>query len=352
MDLFYERVLRPLFFRLGPERAHEYGRNFLQSLSLIQPGCRLLARLNQTRRVPIELAGLKFPNRVGLAAGMDKDAEFVPAAAAMGFGHVEVGTVTPKAQPGNPQPRLFRYPDCEAIVNRMGFNNRGMEAMAKRLRRLPAPGKRTCVVGVNIGKNKNTPLEGAAADYLSCFEHLADLADYFTVNVSSPNTEGLRELQEKSRLLEILGGLEERNRTRGGRSLPIFLKIAPDLSFRQVGEILEVVAESGVAGIVATNTTISRTALPNGDHFERGGLSGRPLQSRSTDIVRFIAKETGGKLPLIGVGGVHDSASAGEKLDAGAHLIQVYTGLIFRGPTFARTLARALRFHGGRTWMG
>ncbi|MBC2601657.1 quinone-dependent dihydroorotate dehydrogenase [Puniceicoccus vermicola] len=345
MDLFYEKILRPLFFRLGPERAHEYGRNFLQTLSTVQPACRLLAKFTQGRGESIELAGLKFPNHIGLAAGMDKDAEFVPAAAALGFGHVEVGTVTPKPQPGNPQPRLFRYPEHEAIVNRMGFNNHGMEAMGKRLRRLPAPGKRIAPVGVNIGKNKNTALEDAASDYLSCFEHLVDLADYFTVNVSSPNTEGLRELQEKDRLLEILGGLEERNRARKAGTVPIFLKIAPDLTFHQIGEILEVVAESGVAGLVATNTTIGRDSLPAGREYEHGGLSGSPLQLRSTQIIRFISRETGGKLPLIGVGGIHDSASAAEKLDAGAHLIQLYTGWIYRGPFFARTLARSLRFH-------
>ena len=345
MDLFYEKVLRPLFFRLGPERAHEYGRNFLQSLSLLQPVCRLLASANQGRGRSVELAGLTFPNHVGLAAGMDKDAEFVPAAAALGFGHVEVGTVTPKSQPGNPQPRLFRYPEHEAIVNRMGFNNGGMEAMAKRLRRLPAPGKRICPVGGNIGKNKNTALDEAANDYLACFEHLHDLADYFTVNVSSPNTEGLRELQEKGRLLEILGELERRNRERDSGAVPIFLKIAPDLSFHQIGEIIQVVEESGVSGIVATNTTIGRETLPAGVEYERGGLSGAPVRNRSTEIIRFLSRETGGKMPLIGVGGICDSASAAEKLDAGAHLVQLYTGWIYRGPFFARTLARSLRFY-------
>lgn len=349
MDLFYEKILRPLFFRLGPERAHEYGRNFLQTLSMARPACGLLARVNQGKSA-VELAGLRFRNRVGLAAGMDKDAEFVPAAAAMGFGHVEVGTVTPKSQPGNPQPRLFRYPQHEAVINRMGFNNRGMEAMGKKLRRLPPPGKRTCIVGVNIGKNKKTPLEEATGDYLACFQNLADLADYFTVNVSSPNTQGLRELQEKSRLLEILGELQKANRERGEGALPIFLKIAPDLTFRQIGEILEVVGETGMTGIVATNTTISRETLPEAGSFEQGGLSGRPLQARSTEIVRFIARETGGRMPLIGVGGIHDAASAGEKIDSGAHLVQLYTGWIYRGPLFAAHLARALRQTGSPKW--
>jgi len=349
MDLFYEKILRPVFFRLGPERAHEYGRNFLQTLSVARPLCKWMARIHQGS-VPVELAGLRFPNRVGLAAGMDKDAEFVPASAAMGFGHVEVGTVTPKAQPGNPQPRLFRYPQHEAIVNRMGFNNRGMEAMTRRLRRLPPPGHRTCVVGVNIGKNKNTPLDEAAGDYLACYQHLCGLADYFTVNVSSPNTQGLRELQEKERLLEILGELRQANENREGGALPVFLKIAPDLSFHQIAEIIGVVSESGMTGLVATNTTVARDGLPGAHAFEQGGLSGRPLRDRSTDIVRFIAKETQGKMPLIGVGGIHDAASAGEKVDVGAHLVQLYTGWIYRGPLFASHLARALRHCGSSQW--
>lgn len=348
MDVLYEKILRPLFFRLGPERAHEYARNFLQSASLARPLCRVAAGVNQKAGPPVDLFGLRFPNRVGLAAGMDKDAEFVPASFALGFGHVEVGTVTPKGQPGNPQPRLFRYPEYEAVVNRMGFNNRGADAMAGRLRRLPPPGRRPGPVGINIGKNKATPLEDAEGDYLACFRKLADHADFFTVNVSSPNTEGLRELQEKDRLTAILGALRDENRRRGGRAVPVLLKIAPDLSFAQIGGILEVVAATGVAGIVATNTTISREGLPSGD-YERGGLSGRPLARRATDVIRFLSLETGGRLPIIGVGGIRDAASAGEKIDAGASLVQVYTGWIYRGPFFARDLARALRFK-GRPW--
>ncbi|MFP4351281.1 MAG: quinone-dependent dihydroorotate dehydrogenase [Puniceicoccaceae bacterium] len=348
MGSFYERILRPVFFRMDPERAHEYGRNLLQTLSVFQGICRMAARRNQGKGGDLRLFGLRFPNLVGLAAGMDKDAEFVPAAAAFGFGHVEVGTVTPRPQPGNPQPRLFRYPRQEAVVNRMGFNNRGAEAMVARLRKLPPPGKRSCPVGVNIGKNKNTPLAEAGSDYLACFHALAGQADYLTVNVSSPNTEGLRELQERGRLVEILGALRRANLARPAGQVPILLKIAPDLSFGQIGEILEVTAETGVAGVVATNTTIARGDPPQGG-YERGGLSGRPLRARSTDIVRFISRETGGKLPLIGVGGICDAASAAEKLDAGAHLIQLYTGWIYRGPLFARDLARALRFH-QRAW--
>lgn len=345
MDTLYEKILRPIFFRLGPERAHEYVRNLLQSASVLRPVCHFLARRNRSAGEPVEVFGLRFPNRVGLAAGMDKDGDFIPASMALGFGHVEAGTVTPKAQPGNPQPRLFRYPEHEAVINRMGFNNRGAEAMVGRLKKLPPPGKRPGPVGVNIGKNKNTPLEDAGSDYLSCFERLADHADFFTVNVSSPNTEGLRELQEKGRLTSILGELQRLNRDRGDAARPILLKIAPDLSFHQIGDILEVIADTGIAGIVATNTTIGRDGLPQGE-YERGGLSGKPLRRRSTDIIRFLARETKGRLPVIGVGGIHDAASAGEKIDAGASLVQVYTGWIYRGPFFARDLARALRFKG------
>jgi len=343
MDTLYEKILRPVFFRLDPERAHEYARNFLQSASVLRPICHFLARRSQAAGSPTELFGLRFPNRVGLAAGMDKDGDFVPASLALGFGHVEVGTVTPQPQPGNPQPRLFRYPEHEAVINRLGFNNRGAEAMVGRLKKLPAPGKRPGPIGVNIGKNKNTPLEEAGADYLACFEALADYADFFTVNVSSPNTEGLRDLQEKDRLTAILSKLQEANRNRGDGRRPILLKIAPDLSFSQIGEILEVVSETGMAGIVATNTTIGRNSLPEGS-YERGGLSGKPLRRRSTDVIRFLSQETRGRLPIIGVGGIHDTVSAGEKIDAGASLVQVYTGWIYRGPFFARDLARALRF--------
>lgn len=348
MDTLYEKILRPLVFRLGPERAHEYARNVLQTASVLRPVCGMMARRNQAAGEPVEVFGLRFPNRVGLAAGMDKDGDFIPASLALGFGHVEVGTVTPKGQPGNPQPRLFRYPELEAVINRMGFNNRGAEAMVARLRKLPRPGKRAGLIGVNIGKNKSTPLEEAAGDYLSCFESLCEYADFFTVNVSSPNTEGLRELQEKNRLTGILKALQQASRNRDGQDLPILLKIAPDLSFRQIGAILEVVEEVGVAGVVATNTTIGRESLPPGE-YERGGLSGKPLQRKSTDIIRFLSRETKGCLPIIGVGGIHDAASAGEKMDAGATLVQIYTGWIYRGPFFAKELARALRFQ-GQAW--
>lgn len=354
MGFVYESVLRPFLFRWDPERAHEYARNLMMTASRVGFACRLAARLNQrTGMAPVEVAGLRFPNLVGMAAGMDKDGEFVPACFGVGFGHVEVGTVTPEAQPGNPPPRLFRYPRHEALVNRMGFNNQGAEAMAGRLAGLPKPGARRGVVGVNIGKAKGTPLEEAHSDYIRCLERLHPFADYITVNVSSPNTAGLRDLQEGGRLSGLLKTVREaRDRTapdRGGRWLPLFVKIAPDLEYRDIDAILEAIGTSGFDGIIATNTTISRPASAP-DIDESGGLSGRPVAQASTARIRYISKVTNGRLPLIGVGGIVDAATAGEKCDAGAHLVQIYTGWVYRGPFFPREVAQALRRYQGGQW--
>ncbi|MEM0965943.1 MAG: quinone-dependent dihydroorotate dehydrogenase [Verrucomicrobiota bacterium] len=345
MDIFYEKLVRPLIFQLDPEKAHSLGRSALRLGGSLGPLTRFMTKRNQGGLKPVVVAGIEFPNRVGLAAGMDKDAEFVLGTAATGFGHVEVGTVTPKPQPGNPRPRLFRYPAEEALINRMGFNNGGMEAMADRLRRLPAKGSRSCVVGINIGKNRDTPLRQAADDYTACLRHLREYADYFTVNVSSPNTPSLRDLQAKGFLGELLGEVLAANESGDDKGPPIFVKIAPDLNFHQIGEILEVIEECGADGIVAANTSLGRDGL-SGGRYQEGGLSGRPIGHRATEVVRFIGQETRGRMPLIGVGGIMDAASAGEKLDAGAHLIQVYTGWVYRGPFFAKELAKALRLYG------
>jgi dihydroorotate dehydrogenase len=294
---------------------------------------------------PVEAFGLKFPNAVGLAAGFDKNAKAWPAAAAMGFGHVEIGTVTAFQQPGNPKPRMFRFPREEAVINRMGFNNHGAEIVAARLARQAPPGKRLIPLGINLGKSKAALLDKAVADYLTSFEKLADHADYIVLNVSSPNTPDLRKLQEEDRLRELLGAImaanSEREKVAGKGKKPVLLKIAPDLSFRQIDSVLQVIAEFGLNGIIATNTTLARP-----DSFancpEAGGLSGRPLQRRATQIIRYISGATAGKLPIIGVGGIHDAESAGEKMDAGATLVQVYTGMIYGGPFFAHDLAVAL----------
>jgi len=347
MGRAYEHIIRPWLFRSEPERAHDRGRALLARLSRLRFLCDRMARWNAVSSDrPVTLFGLKFPNRVGMAAGMDKDGEFPRAAAALGFGHAEIGTVTPKAQPGNPRPRLFRYPDQGVLVNRMGFNNKGAEAMARELAdNYPKSKERAIPVGINIGKAKATPLDRAAEDYVACFEALAEQADYFAVNISSPNTEGLRELHAKQRLHGILSALREANlkhASRFGREPhPILVKVAPDVSFRSLDHLVEAVFEFEFAGIIATNTTVTR---PRGfPSNEEGGLSGGAhLRRRSTDIVRYLYQATGGELPIIGVGGIDSPEAAGEKLDAGASLVQIYTGWVFRGPLFARDLARAL----------
>jgi len=348
MGHYYETLFRPSLFRLDSEAAHERGVNAMALLAALAPLRWALERwtrsgLSGTR--PIEAFGLRFPNAVGLAAGFDKNARAWPAAAAMGFGHVEIGTVTAHAQPGNPRPRMFRYPEQEAVINRMGFNNEGSAAVAARLAGQAPPGSRTIPLGVNLGKSKVTEIEQAAEDYLISFGRLAEFADYLVLNVSSPNTPNLRQLQDESRLRELLGAVTQANRTRaalpGKRRVPVLLKIAPDLSWPQIDAVLGVIAEFGLDGIIATNTTLARPGFFAGVN-ETGGLSGAPLTERSTEIVGYISRATGGKLPIIGVGGIVDIESAARKLDAGATLVQVYTGMIYRGPFFAAELARGL----------
>jgi dihydroorotate dehydrogenase len=346
MGNYYESLIRPALFRQDPEHAHEQAVAALARLSRIAPLCRLIERCTRVAGAqPVRVFGLTFPNAVGLAAGFDKNGEAWPAAAALGFGHVEIGTVTAHAQPGNPKPRVFRYPKEEAVINRMGFNNAGAAAMAERLARQPRPGSRRIPVGINLGKSKITPIEEATGDYLTSFRLLADFADYVVLNVSSPNTPNLRQLQDESRLRELLGAVTAANRERatsGGRRVPILLKIAPDLTWPQIDAVLVVVGEFGLDGIIATNTTLARPGVFAGV-AEAGGLSGAPVRQRSTEIVRYIARATSGRLPIIGVGGIIDAASAGEKIDAGASLVQIYTGMIYRGPFFAAEVARAVR---------
>jgi dihydroorotate dehydrogenase len=348
MGKYYECFVRPVLFRQDAERAHERGVDAMAWLGALGP---LRWSLEHwTRRVfirarQIEAFGLTFPNPVGLAAGFDKNARAWPAAAALGFGHVEIGTITAFAQPGNPKPRVIRYPEYEAVINRMGFNNEGSEAVAARLARQPGAGARRIPLGVNLGKSKVTDLEKAAGDYLISFKRLADHADYVALNVSSPNTPNLRQLQDESRLRELLGAVTSANRARGAepgkRRVPILLKIAPDLTWPQIDAVLGVIAEFGLDGIIATNTTLARPGCFAGVN-EAGGLSGAPLRRRSTEIVGYISQATSGRLPIIGVGGILDVEGAAEKLDAGATLVQVYTGMIYRGPFFAAELARGV----------
>lgn len=347
MGWLYDHLAKPYYFRRDPEDAHEHAVKALSLLGRVRPACALLERWSQLPASvfrPVECLGLRFPNAVGLAAGFDKHGTAWPAAAALGFGHVEIGTVTLHAQPGNARPRLFRYPAEEAVINRMGFNNHGAAALAAQLAKQAPVGQRVIPLGVNLGKTKVTPLDQATDDYLGSFRLLADHADYVVVNVSSPNTPGLRELQDAAWLKPLLAALVAENRARveaGKARRPILLKIAPDLSFPQVDAALGVIAELGLDGIIATNTTLARPgffATVN----ETGGLSGAPVRRRSTEIIGYIARATGGKLPIIGVGGIGNTADAAEKLDAGASLVQIYTGMIYRGPFFARDLAQGL----------
>ena len=343
MDALYRTVLKPMLFRMDPEEAHERSVDALALLGRVAPLCRVMEALNRldpAAHRPVRVFGLDFPNAVGLAAGFDKNARAWSAAAALGFGHVEIGTVTALAQPGNPKPRLFRYPAEKAVINRMGFNNEGSEAVAARLASQPGPGRRRIPLGVNLGKSKVTPNEEATQDYLTSFGRLVGHADYVVVNVSSPNTPGLRALQDEKPLRELLGALSAANRARGEGRRPLLLKIAPDLSWLQIDAALGVIAEFGLDGIIATNTTLARPGR-FAEIGQAGGLSGAPLLRRSTQIVAYISRVMNGRLPIVAAGGITDEAGAGEKLDAGASLVQVYTGMIYEGPFFAARLARA-----------
>jgi dihydroorotate dehydrogenase len=325
----YTRILRPLLFSLEAERAHHF---VLRQLSILPP---LLVRMIVGRlpRCPAQqLFGVAFPRRVGLAAGMDKNGIALRAWEALGFGFVEIGTVTARPQPGNARPRLFRYREQAALVNRMGFNNDGAAAIASRLDRLRKSGKWPAIpVGINLGKSRNTPLDEAPADYLSSFRALRSFGDYFVINVSSPNTPGLRELQATHRLIDIVDKLR-----REDADARLLVKIAPDLSDDQALQITRLAEDQKLAGLIATNTTLDHSALPS-DRDQQGGLSGAPLRARATHLLRMLKSQT--SLPLVASGGVMDAASAKEKFDAGARLVQIYTGLVYRGPQLIREIA-------------
>jgi dihydroorotate dehydrogenase len=337
-------LVRPLAFRFSPEFAHDAAFSALGAVQSAPLAARALAGTLRVEdpSLRVRAFGLDFPTPVGLAAGFDKDARLVPTWHALGFGFVEVGTVTPLPQPGNPRPRLFRLVREEAIINRMGFNNGGAAAVRARLLALRESGRRPPFpVGVNIGKNRHTPVAHAVEDYVALHDAFQDLADYFVVNVSSPNTPGLRQLQESSRLAEILDRLQQRNQGRR----PILLKVAPDLDAPQVDAVVEQCLAHRLAGIVATNTTVARDALPPDARWrsEEGGLSGRPLRERALEVVRQVRRAAGGRLAIIGVGGISTAADAWERLRAGANLVQVYTSFVYQGPAVARDIAAGLR---------
>ncbi len=325
-------------FRLPPETAHHLAMIGLQTLARSRTALRLL-KPRADPKLARTVFGVTFPNPIGLAAGFDKNAHALLAWEALGFGFIEAGTITAKAQPGNPLPRLFRLREHGALINRMGFNNDGADAVAARLGQLRQSGRWPGVpVGINIGKTKVTPLEEAAADYVYSFQKLADFADYFVLNVSSPNTPGLRQLQGQAELSSLIRAVQTVNVTRT-KPVPLLVKIAPDLDFAQIEEVLELAVQHDLAGLIATNTTLDKSSVSPAQR-EEGGLSGCPLQARSTEIVRFICERT--TLPVIAVGGIHDPASAREKLDAGAALIQLYTGFVYGGPALLREIARDL----------
>ena len=331
-------LIKPILFQFDPEKVHYFVTRNLKRFNHFPGGAALSRALwnKNDNRLERKVFGLKFKNPVGLAAGFDKNGEVLNEMANMGFGFVEVGTVTPLPQPGNPKPRMFRLPADGALINRMGFNNLGVDVVAARLaeyRKNRPKDQQGVIIGGNIGKNKVTPNEDAVNDYIKCFDRLFDVVDYFVVNVSSPNTPGLRELQEKEPLMQLLNTLQQRN-SKSGVSRPILLKIAPDLTNEQLDDIVEIVTGSGIAGVIATNTTISRDGLitPEPIKNETGGLSGKPLTQRSTEVIKYIAEKSKGAFPIIGVGGIHSPEDAIEKLEAGASLIQLYTGFIYEGP--------------------
>lgn len=347
MGFYYDKAIRPLLFRMDPEKAHDLGVTALTYLSRLRAMCRLMESMNLCRSdKPVQAFGLSFPNAVGLAAGMDKNGRFLHACPALGFGHVEIGTITHLKQPGNERPRVFRYPEHQAIINRMGFNNEGAEAVAARLKTTLAKRPSRVPLGINIGKSRIVPIEQATADYVAAFTTLVEFADYITLNVSSPNTRDLRKLQGRDHLDHLLGEVTQTNRSRarklGTRPTPLLLKIAPDLSFREIDAILECMTKWQLDGIVATNTTIQRPAEVV-RLKESGGLSGHPLHRRALEVVNYISRATSGKLPIVGVGGIDSAQSAGAMVDNGATLVQLYTGMIYRGPFVAKTIARALR---------
>jgi dihydroorotate dehydrogenase len=368
MSWFYRRIIRPALFTQDPETIHDWTIGALHRISRHPLLCDAVATFCRAPELPVNLFGLTFPNPVGLAAGMDKDGAALPAWESMGFGYVELGAVTWLAQPGNPKPRIVRVVEDEAIINRMGFNNAGAEAMATRLAAWRAAGRwPKHPVGINLGKSKATPLPDAADDYARSFAAVWPWVDFVVVNVSSPNTPGLRQLQDRTALDEILSALQGVNEsmaravasTGNGaaspqpeqgsplRLRPVLIKVAPDLTFEALDELLGVVDPRGVAGIVATNTTIARPTVSDPDRQQRyaesGGLSGRPLRERSTEVVRHLYRQTQGAVPILGVGGIHSAEDAWEKITAGASLVQVYTGLVFAGPGLPQAIVQGLR---------
>ena len=335
----YKSVVRSFLFQFDPEKIHHFTFSAIKTLMKIPLVPSITRNLFRVENPSLEknLFGLKFKNSVGLAAGFDKNALLFDEFANYGFGFVEIGTVTPKPQPGNPKKRIFRLRKDEALINRMGFNNDGVDVVVERLKKK----KSDIIIGGNIGKNKVTPNDRAIDDYMICFEKLFEVVDYFVVNVSSPNTPNLRALQDKEPLTELLQTLQDANHQKK-QPKPILLKIAPDLTDDQLQDIIDIVNSTKIAGVIATNTTISREGLQSEHKGETGGLSGKPVKERSTEVIRYLAEKSNKAFPIIGVGGIHSEEDAKEKLEAGADLVQVYTGFIYEGPGLVKRINKSL----------
>ena len=336
--IMYKLIIRPFLFCFDPEKVHYFTFSMIRFLSKI-PGLTSVFKsiyLVDDKRLETEVFGLKFKNPVGLAAGFDKDASLYSELSNFGFGFIEIGTLTPVGQEGNPKKRLFRLKEDSAIINRMGFNNGGVKEAVERLKK-----NKGVLIGGNIGKNKLTPNENATQDYEICFETLFDYVDYFVVNVSSPNTPNLRALQDKEPLTELLQTLQNKNLAKP-KQKPILLKIAPDLTNEQLLDIIDIINQTKIAGVIATNTTLSREGLTSVNKIEMGGLSGKPLTKRSTEIIRFLSEKSNKSFPIIGVGGIHSAQDAIEKLEAGASLIQLYTGFIYEGPALVKAINKEI----------
>ena len=339
----YKNIIRPLFFKFSPETAHKIVFSGLKIANSLGLKSLINSYYNpDSLHLETKLLGLTFPNRIGVAAGLDKNAEVYSMLGSLGFGHIEIGTVTPKAQPGNPKPRSFRLPKDKALINRMGFNNNGLiEAVNKLKNRNPK-----LIIGGNIGKNTATPNDNALDDYVACFEGLYDYVDYIVVNVSCPNITDLHKLQDQDSLELILNTLDKL-RADKTKKKPILLKISPDLNFNQIDETIDVVNKCNIDGVIASNTTTSRDNLLTDkakiESIANGGLSGQPVKDRSTEIIRYISAKTDGKLPIIGVGGIFTANDAIEKLNAGASLVQVFTGFIYEGPSIAKRINSELK---------
>ncbi|SIS48912.1 quinone-dependent dihydroorotate dehydrogenase [Belliella pelovolcani] len=342
----YKSIIKPLLFKKNPESAHHFTFAWIKktfNLPLVKGLIANQFSLDDPR-LEREVFGLKFKNPVGLAAGFDKDAKLIDEMALLGFGYIEIGTLTPKPQDGNPLPRLFRLPEDEALINRMGFNNGGVAAAVERLKKR----KSNVIIGGNIGKNKVTPNENAVDDYLICLEALHPFVDYFVVNVSSPNTPNLRDLQEKEPLKKLLSAVKEANESKENPK-PILLKIAPDLTGGQLDDIVDIVQETGIDGVIATNTTIDRSQLKTDankvEAIGAGGVSGKVLAQRSTEVIRYLAEKSNRAFPIIGVGGIFTAQDAIDKLEAGASLVQVYSGMIYEGPGMIKAIKKGLLSH-------